>query len=557
MAPVKAEELVAFVPKEQYDGVDYCITSPPPWLTAVLLAFQHYLVMLGTTVIVATILVPLMGGGHVEKAIVVQTILFLAGINTLLQVHLGTRLPAVMGASYAYIYPAVAIILSPRFAIVVDPFERFVYTMRSLQGALIIAGVVQAIIGFFGIWRIFIRFLSPLAAVPFVTLSALGLFYFAFPGVAKCIEVGLPALILLLLFTEYAAHFFARGSFLFGRCAVLATVLVVWIYAEILTAAGAYNERSLVTQFSCRADRSGLIHGAPWAYLPFWTGCVTYTWFLHETAAAGLCFLQYCNLNTLRTKFILSISLFLGLSIPQYFREYEVFYVFGPVHTHSPAFFFRELVCDSCEPHPPRMANSRLSTVSSWLPIGMDPIATYLLEIKLAGDRKNARVEYDWFIFNKVVDSNVLRYNDFVDDIAKSYPWGPNETVTIGYMDLVDKTSHHVKTDQDMIVMFEKFIDIKVIPMIIRIHGIDENIDELDHTLDKFNVIVNVIFSSPATVAAILAYLLDCTHTYWDGPVWKDRGFHWWEKFKSYRHDPRSEEFYSLPYGLSKYFPSF
>uniref|UniRef100_A0A0E0D4V9 Xanthine/uracil/vitamin C permease n=1 Tax=Oryza meridionalis TaxID=40149 RepID=A0A0E0D4V9_9ORYZ len=508
MAPVKAEELVAFAPKEQYDGVDYCITSPPPWLTAVLLAFQHYLVMLGTTVIVATILVPLMGGGHVEKAIVVQTILFLAGINTLLQVHLGTRLPAVMGASYAYIYPAVAIILSPRFAIVVDPFERFVYTMRSLQGALIIAGVVQAIIGFFGIWRIFIRFLSPLAAVPFVTLSALGLFYFAFPGVAKCIEVGLPALILLLLFTEYAAHFFARGSFVFGRCAVLVTVLVVWIYAEILTAAGAYNERSLVTQFSCRADRSGLIHGAPWVRFPYpfqwgypiffaddcfvmiaasfvsliestgtlmavtryagatfcppsvfargvgWQGISTildgmcgtltgsvasvsvgldasrkqkgkfgaiiasiplpifsalYCVLFAYSAAAGLCFLQYCNLNTLRTKFILSISLFLGLSIPQYFREYEVFYVFGPVHTHSPA----------------------------------------------------------------------------------------------------------------------------------------------------FNVIVNVIFSSPATVAAILAYLLDCTHTYWDGPVWKDRGFHWWEKFKSYRHDPRSEEFYSLPYGLSKYFPSF
>uniref|UniRef100_A0A453H4P8 Uncharacterized protein n=1 Tax=Aegilops tauschii subsp. strangulata TaxID=200361 RepID=A0A453H4P8_AEGTS len=93
--------------------------------------------------------------------------------------------------------------------------------MRSLQGALIIAGVFQAVIGFFGIWRVFIRlsddsslppsrcrlrsrqsllsvtcctdaacasrarFLSPLAAVPFVTLSALGLFYFAFPGVRQ------------------------------------------------------------------------------------------------------------------------------------------------------------------------------------------------------------------------------------------------------------------------------------------------------------------------------------------------------------------------------------
>ncbi|KAG8097860.1 hypothetical protein GUJ93_ZPchr0013g37067 [Zizania palustris] len=468
--------------------------------------------MLGTTVVVATILVPLMGGGHAEKAIVVQTILFLAGINTLLQVHLGTRLPAVMGASYTFIYPAVAITLSPRFALVIDPLERFVYTMRSLQGAIIIAGVFQAVIGFFGIWRVFIRFLSPLAAVPFVTLSALGLFHFAFPGVAKCIEIGLPALVLLVIFAEYAAHFFARGSFVFGRCAVLVTVIIVWIYAEILTAAGAYNERSPVTQFSCRADRSGLIHGAPWVRFPYpfqWgypifyvddclvmmaasfvsliEVCIAtqlhvlatetdmqgqrsarlqfslaelagsenagllaltrigsrrvikisalfmiffslfgkfgaiiasiplpifsalYCVLFAYSAAAGLCFLQYCNLNTLRTKFIISISLFLGLSIPQYFREYQLLYIFGPVHTHSAA----------------------------------------------------------------------------------------------------------------------------------------------------FNVIVNVVFSSPATVAAILAYLLDCTHLYWDADVWKDRGFHWWEKFKAYRHDTRSEEFYSLPYGLSRYFPSF
>lgn len=35
--------------------------------------------------------------------------------------------------------------------------QRFVFTMRSLQGALIIAGVFQAVIGFFGIWRVFIR----------------------------------------------------------------------------------------------------------------------------------------------------------------------------------------------------------------------------------------------------------------------------------------------------------------------------------------------------------------------------------------------------------------
>lgn len=35
-------------------------------VTTVLVGFQHYLVMLGTTVLIATIIVPLMGGGHVR-----------------------------------------------------------------------------------------------------------------------------------------------------------------------------------------------------------------------------------------------------------------------------------------------------------------------------------------------------------------------------------------------------------------------------------------------------------------------------------------------------------
>jgi len=35
-------------------------------VTTVFVGFQHYLVMLGTSVLIATILVPLMGGGHVS-----------------------------------------------------------------------------------------------------------------------------------------------------------------------------------------------------------------------------------------------------------------------------------------------------------------------------------------------------------------------------------------------------------------------------------------------------------------------------------------------------------
>lgn len=41
---------------------------------------------------------------------VVQTILFVTGINTLLQTLFGTRLPTVVGGSYAFIVPIVSII---------------------------------------------------------------------------------------------------------------------------------------------------------------------------------------------------------------------------------------------------------------------------------------------------------------------------------------------------------------------------------------------------------------------------------------------------------------
>ncbi|PWA67755.1 xanthine/uracil permease family protein [Artemisia annua] len=43
-----------------------------------------------------------------------------------------------------------------------------------------------------------------------------------------------------------------------------------------------------------------------------------------QKASAGLCHLQFCNLNSFRTKFILCLSFSLGLSIPQFFREHWV-----------------------------------------------------------------------------------------------------------------------------------------------------------------------------------------------------------------------------------------
>ncbi|GJU53822.1 hypothetical protein Tco_1227536 [Tanacetum coccineum] len=71
----------------------------------------------------------------------------------------------------------------------------------------------------------------------------------------------------------------------------------------------------------------------------------------------------------------------------------------------------------------------------------------------------------------------------------------------------------------------------------------------------QFNNIVNVPFSPEAFVAAIVAFL-DNKLDYKDKSIRKDRGKHWWDKFRSFKTDSKSEEFYSLPFKLNKYFPS-
>ncbi|PHT32010.1 Nucleobase-ascorbate transporter 6 [Capsicum baccatum] len=148
--------------------------------------------------------------------------------------------------------------------------------------------------------------------------------------------------------------------------------------------------------------------GAVFASIPAPIVGALYCLFFAYVGVGGLSFLQFCNLNSFRNKFILGFSIFLGLSVPQYFNEYTVIAGYGPVHTHG-----------------------------RW-----------------------------------------------------------------------------------------------------------------------FNDMVNLPFSSEAFVAGILAYFLDNTMHKKDSAIKKDRGKPWWNKFRSFKSDTRSEEFYSLPFNLNKYFPS-
>ncbi|XLS63291.1 hypothetical protein HN51_017519, partial [Arachis hypogaea] len=58
-----------------------------------------------------------------EKVRVIQTLLFVAGLSTILQSLFGTRLPTVIAGSYSYIIPVISIVQAKRYDLYTDPYE--------------------------------------------------------------------------------------------------------------------------------------------------------------------------------------------------------------------------------------------------------------------------------------------------------------------------------------------------------------------------------------------------------------------------------------------------
>ncbi|KAE8707600.1 Nucleobase-ascorbate transporter 6 [Hibiscus syriacus] len=523
----KSDEFQPFPIKDQLPGVDFCLSSAPSWPEAVLLGFQHYLVMLGTTVIISSILVPLMGGGNVEKADVINTILFVAGINTLLQTMFGTRLPVVIGASYAYIIPSISIALSRRYNVIIDPRQRFKASMRDVQGSLIVASFFTMAIGFFGFLRIIGRFISPLAAIPLVILTGLGLYAQGFPQLARCIEIGLPALVAVVFLSQYVPHWLKSRRGIFERFAVLLSVAIIWAYAEILTAAGAYDNRAPQTQFSCRTDRSGLISAAPWIRFPY-----PFQWGRPRFNAGDA-------VAVIAASFVAIIE--------------------------STGTFIAASRYASATPMPP----SVLSRGAGWLGVGLLVDGLFgtgcgstasvenagLLGLTRVGSRRVIQISALFMLFFSVLGKfGAVLASIPLPIMAALYCvlFAYVASAGLGLLQFCNLNSFRTK----FILGFSLFMGLSV-PQYFNQYLLVSGHGPVNTGSTWFNNVMQVIFSSPATVAIIIAFFLDSTHSYGHSSIRRDSGRHWWEKFRTYSTDTRTEEFYSLPANLNRFFPSF
>ena len=97
----------------------------------------------------------------------------------------------------------------------------------------------------------------------------------------------------------------------------------------------------------------------------------------------------------------------------------------------------------------------------------MDPKSSYLLEFRLSANPKKRRKDFSYFTFSKVVDSDLCNFKDLVREIVDQYPHGYQEVVHVFYYDAVTKCSPKITTDQELLEMFRKHVDSKVVRMTI------------------------------------------------------------------------------------------
>ncbi|PIA42148.1 hypothetical protein AQUCO_02100186v1 [Aquilegia coerulea] len=522
MEAPKPEE-ITHLPMDQLQGFEYCIDSNPSWGEAIALGFQHYILALGTAVIIPTIIVGSIQGPDSDKVRLIQTLLFVGGINTLVQTLFGTRLPTVIGGSYAFIVPIMSIIHDSSITQIQDPHLRFLQTIRAIQGALIVSSSVQIVLGFSQLWGICSRFFSPLGMVPVIALVGFGLFDRAFPLVGSCVEIGIPMLILFIAFSQYLKHFQAKHLPILERFALVISITVIWAYAHLLTASGAYKHRPLKTQVNCRTDKANLISSAPWIKIPYplqW-GAPTFD------AGHAFGMMAAVLVSLIESTGAYKAASRLASATPP------------PAHVLSRGIGWQGIGI---------LLNGLFGT-GTGSTVSIENVG--LLGSTRVGSRRVIQISAGFMIFFSILGKfGALFASIPIPIFAAVYCvlFGLVASVGLSFLQFTNMNSMR----NLFIVGVALFLGLSV-PEYFRDYTASARHGPAHTGAGWFNDFLNTIFVSSPTVALIVAVFLDNTLEYKDSA--RDRGMPWWDRFRTFKGDSRNEEFYTLPFNLNRFFP--
>ncbi|XP_021718730.1 nucleobase-ascorbate transporter 3-like [Chenopodium quinoa] len=522
--PMGAARGPIFQPQEQLTNLHYCIHSNPSWHQTCILGFQHYIVMLGTTILITNSTVPAMGGNRGDRARVIQSLLFMSGINTLIQTLIGSRLPVVMGPSYVYLIPVMTIVISNNSGNFASEHQRFIHNIRTVQGSLIVSSFVSIILGFSKAWGNFTRLFSPVVIVPVVSVVGLGLFARGFPQLANCVELGLPMLILLVLVQQYAKRIHSRAHSILERYALLICMGIIWAFAAILTAGGVYNRVKDQTKMSCRTDRNFLVSSAPWIKIPY-----PFQWGTPIFSAGSVFGMMGAALvaSAETTGTFYAAARLSGATPP-------------PAHVLSRSIGWQgiSMLLDG-------LFGTVVGTTASVENVG-------LLGLTHVGSRRVVQVSTAFMIFFSIFGKFGAFFASIPLPIFAAIYCILYGIVAANGISFIQFTNNN--SMRNMYVLgLSLFLGISI-PYYFMSYTMSANHGPVNTGGSWFNDILNAIFSSPATVAMIVGTLLDITLEPRDTAL--DRGVPWWIPFQNRKGEVRNEEFYSLPLRINEFMPT-
>ena len=217
-------------------GVIYGLEDRPPPLRATILALQHVLTMFGSTVAVPLIFGPrlwpiaetlpeqvqatLLNLQLSNTALLISSVMLCSGLATLLQSTYGSRLPIIQGVSFSFLAAFFGIVAATQgsnapdwspvvagdvaettLAPLIDQWQAAgAHGMRTIAGAVLIGGVLEAFVGFAGLMGLVRRVLSPVVIGPVIMLIGLALYQVGAPVAASNWYVSITMMLLIVLF---------------------------------------------------------------------------------------------------------------------------------------------------------------------------------------------------------------------------------------------------------------------------------------------------------------------------------------------------------------------